>query len=170
MLSKRDDYFSSSFDKFYVIIVCCENIYVHFCVQKRNRRFFCTGSFYQLLACLFETTWHFFFKRVSRWQVSSIRSDADSRSFIPTGNYLHSLSLPVQLSVQFTECKSINGCIFTFFQRISTASGDGKHYCYPHFTCAVDTENIRRVFNDCRDIIQRMHLRQYELLWLNFGF
>lgn len=51
------------------------------------------------------------------------------------------------------------------FQRISTASGDGKHYCYPHFTCAVDTENIRRVFNDCRDIIQRMHLRQYELLW-----
>ena len=51
------------------------------------------------------------------------------------------------------------------FQKISTASGDGRHYCYPHFTCAVDTENIRRVFNDCRDIIQRMHLRQYELLW-----
>uniref|UniRef100_A0A8C9T792 G protein subunit alpha L n=1 Tax=Scleropages formosus TaxID=113540 RepID=A0A8C9T792_SCLFO len=50
------------------------------------------------------------------------------------------------------------------FLRISTASGDRRHYCYPHFTCAVDTENIRRVFNDCRDIIQRMHLRQYELL------
>ncbi|XP_042317617.1 guanine nucleotide-binding protein G(olf) subunit alpha isoform X1 [Sceloporus undulatus] len=50
------------------------------------------------------------------------------------------------------------------FLRISTSTGDGKHYCYPHFTCAVDTENIRRVFNDCRDIIQRMHLRQYELL------
>lgn len=50
-------------------------------------------------------------------------------------------------------------------QKISTATGDGKHYCYPHYTCAVDTENIRRVFNDCRDIIQRMHLRQYELLW-----
>ncbi|KAJ3611369.1 hypothetical protein NHX12_021385 [Muraenolepis orangiensis] len=49
-------------------------------------------------------------------------------------------------------------------KRISTASGGGKHYCYPHFTCAVDTENIRRVFQDCRDIIQRMHLRQYELL------
>ncbi|XP_063440829.1 guanine nucleotide-binding protein G(s) subunit alpha-like isoform X1 [Mytilus galloprovincialis] len=48
--------------------------------------------------------------------------------------------------------------------RISTSSGEGRHYCYPHFTCAVDTENIRRVFNDCRDIIQRMHLRQYELL------
>nr|XP_033789989.1 LOW QUALITY PROTEIN: guanine nucleotide-binding protein G(olf) subunit alpha [Geotrypetes seraphini] len=50
------------------------------------------------------------------------------------------------------------------FLRISTAGGDGRHHCYPHFTCAVDTENIRRVFNDCRDIIQRMHLRQYELL------
>ncbi|KAM4688642.1 guanine nucleotide-binding protein G(olf) subunit alpha isoform 1-T1 [Discoglossus pictus] len=50
------------------------------------------------------------------------------------------------------------------FLRISTASVDNRHYCYPHFTCAVDTENIRRVFNDCRDIIQRMHLRQYELL------
>uniref|UniRef100_A0A8C6MBN3 Guanine nucleotide-binding protein G(olf) subunit alpha-like n=1 Tax=Nothobranchius furzeri TaxID=105023 RepID=A0A8C6MBN3_NOTFU len=52
----------------------------------------------------------------------------------------------------------------TWAAMISTASGDGKHYCYPHFTCAIDTENIRRVFNDCRDIIQRMHLRQYELL------
>lgn len=50
------------------------------------------------------------------------------------------------------------------FLRISTATNDGRHFCYPHFTCAVDTENIRRVFNDCRDIIQRMHLRQYELL------
>jgi len=50
------------------------------------------------------------------------------------------------------------------FLKISTASGEGRHYCYPHFTCAVDTENIRRVFNDCKDIIQRMHLRQYELL------
>ncbi|ESN96641.1 hypothetical protein HELRODRAFT_68124, partial [Helobdella robusta] len=48
------------------------------------------------------------------------------------------------------------------FQKL--AQSDGRHYCYPHFTCAVDTENIRRVFNDCRDIIQRMHLRQYELL------
>lgn len=55
--------------------------------------------------------------------------------------------------------------LLCLLQRISTASGDGRHYCYPHFTCAVDTENIRRVFSDCRDIIQRMHLRQYELLW-----
>jgi len=48
------------------------------------------------------------------------------------------------------------------------SGGDAKqhsaHHCYPHFTCAVDTENIRRVFNDCRDIIQRVHLRMYEIL------
>uniref|UniRef100_A0A8C2JWP0 GNAS complex locus n=1 Tax=Cyprinus carpio TaxID=7962 RepID=A0A8C2JWP0_CYPCA len=50
------------------------------------------------------------------------------------------------------------------FLRISTESGDGRHYCYPHFTCAVDTENIRRVFNDCRHIIQRMLLWQHEYL------
>jgi len=51
------------------------------------------------------------------------------------------------------------------FLRISAPTSDNsRHHCYPHFTTAVDTENIRRVFNDCRDIIQRMHLMQYELL------
>ena len=50
------------------------------------------------------------------------------------------------------------------FLQISNATGEGKHDCYPHFTCAVNTENIRRVFNDCRDTIFRLHLRQYELL------
>ena len=54
---------------------------------------------------------------------------------------------------------------FDFLQKISAQSNEtNRHYCYPHFTTAVDTENIRRVFNDCRDIIQRMHLMQYELL------
>jgi len=56
-------------------------------------------------------------------------------------------------------------CSFHFFlQRLSQKSHDGRHYCYPHFTTAVDTENIRRVFDSCRDIIQRMHLQKYELL------
>ncbi|CAF0957236.1 unnamed protein product [Adineta steineri] len=50
------------------------------------------------------------------------------------------------------------------FLRVSTATGANTHQCYPHFTCAVDTENIRRVFSDCRSIIQRIHLRHYELL------
>jgi len=59
--------------------------------------------------------------------------------------------------------KDLKAMFYVILQRISSV-GDSQHYCYPHFTCAVDTENIRRVFNDCRDIIQRMHLRQYELL------
>lgn len=51
------------------------------------------------------------------------------------------------------------------FLRVSNRpTHTGKHYCYPHFTTAVDTENIRRVFDSCRDIIQRMHLQKYELL------
>lgn len=54
-----------------------------------------------------------------------------------------------------------------FLQISSVSNNQGStstHFCYPHFVCAVDTENVRRVFNDCKDIIQRMHLRQYELL------
>ncbi|CAF1289035.1 unnamed protein product [Rotaria sordida] len=34
------------------------------------------------------------------------------------------------------------------FLRISTAAGNTRHSCYPHFTCAVDTENIRRPASD----------------------
>eukprot|EP00731_Ephydatia_muelleri_P025995 Em0018g95a len=53
------------------------------------------------------------------------------------------------------------------FVRISKATESDPrhpHYLYPHFTTAIDTENIKRVFNSCRDIIQREHLRKYELL------
>ena len=74
---------------------------------------------------------------------------------------------PVEAAQEGDDCAEVIRAKYFIrdeFLRISTASGDGRHYCYPHFTCAVDTENIRRVFNDCRDIIQRMHLRQYELL------
>ncbi|KAI1692273.1 g-protein alpha subunit domain-containing protein [Ditylenchus destructor] len=53
------------------------------------------------------------------------------------------------------------------FLKIATGGGREsvrERHCYPHFTCAVDTENIRRVFNDCSYIIQHIHLKQYELL------
>uniref|UniRef100_A0A914UXX6 Guanine nucleotide-binding protein G(s) subunit alpha n=1 Tax=Plectus sambesii TaxID=2011161 RepID=A0A914UXX6_9BILA len=35
-----------------------------------------------------------------------------------------------------------------------------KRYLYPHFTCAVDTENIRRVFDACKDIVLRCESRR----------
>ncbi|XP_065067970.1 guanine nucleotide-binding protein G(olf) subunit alpha-like [Rhopilema esculentum] len=38
------------------------------------------------------------------------------------------------------------------------------HDCYPHFTCAVDTKNIERIFDSCRFIIQREHLRKIGVL------
>lgn len=53
------------------------------------------------------------------------------------------------------------------FVRISKATESDPrhpHYLYPHFTTAIDTGNIKRVFASCRDIIQREHLRKYELL------
>lgn len=49
------------------------------------------------------------------------------------------------------------------FQRLTQGQQKDRR-CYPHFTCAIDTENIKRVFNDCRDIIQRLHLIKYNLL------
>lgn len=36
--------------------------------------------------------------------------------------------------------------------------------CYSHFTCAVDTENIKRVFNDCNHIIRAEILNSIGLL------
>nr|XP_060616221.1 guanine nucleotide-binding protein G(s) subunit alpha-like [Anolis sagrei ordinatus] len=39
-----------------------------------------------------------------------------------------------------------------------------KHSYYTHFTCAVDAENVQKAFNDCGDVIQRLHFRQYKSL------
>lgn len=44
------------------------------------------------------------------------------------------------------------------FLRISVACGNEERHCYPLFACAVDTENICRVFSACCDILQHMHL------------
>jgi guanine nucleotide-binding protein G(s) subunit alpha len=44
----------------------------------------------------------------------------------------------------------------------------GKNFRYrrffPHFTCAVDTQNIKRVFDDCRENIQWKYLSEYDLI------
>ncbi|KAL3287756.1 hypothetical protein HHI36_002220 [Cryptolaemus montrouzieri] len=50
------------------------------------------------------------------------------------------------------------------FQKISKDSNHEDHRCYTHFTCAVDTENIKRVFDDCRDSIQWKYLKEFDLL------
>ncbi|XP_065914028.1 guanine nucleotide-binding protein G(s) subunit alpha-like isoform X1 [Dysidea avara] len=62
------------------------------------------------------------------------------------------------------DVRKAKGFIRDLFKNISEATPDKRHSLYTHFTIAVDTENIRKVFNSCRDIIQKEHLRQYELL------
>ncbi len=39
-----------------------------------------------------------------------------------------------------------------------------KKFCIPYFTCAVDTDNIQRVFKGCCNILQREHLEKFGLL------
>lgn len=40
----------------------------------------------------------------------------------------------------------------------------GSRLCFPHFTCAVDTNHMRRIFDDCRTVIQRIHLQRFGIL------
>lgn len=40
----------------------------------------------------------------------------------------------------------------------------GTRLCFPHFTCAVDTNHMRRIFDDCRTVIQRIHLQRFGIL------
>ena len=68
------------------------------------------------------------------------------------------------LQSEFTRAKFFIKDKFVQMSQQGDKKKHAAHFCYPHFTCAVDTENIRRVFNDCRDIIQRVHLRMYEIL------
>ncbi len=43
--------------------------------------------------------------------------------------------------------------------------GPAGPHCYPHFTCAIHTEDVGKLINDCcRDILQRVHLRMHEIL------
>ena len=50
-------------------------------------------------------------------------------------------------------------------QRVTMQAQVDHKYVYPYFTTAIDTQNIKRVFSSCKDIIQRLHLKQYDLLW-----
>ncbi len=48
---------------------------------------------------------------------------------------------------------------------VAAGGGPGGPHCYPHFTCAIHTEDIGKLINDCcRDILQRVHLRMHEIL------
>jgi len=44
------------------------------------------------------------------------------------------------------------------------ATENGTRLCFPHFTCAVDTNHMRKIFEDCRIMIQRIHLERFGIL------
>lgn len=48
------------------------------------------------------------------------------------------------------------------FMKIGKETEDKR--VYPHFTTAISTENVKRVFEACKDIIQQLHLQQYGLV------
>uniref|UniRef100_A0A095A0B9 Adenylate cyclase-stimulating G alpha protein n=1 Tax=Schistosoma haematobium TaxID=6185 RepID=A0A095A0B9_SCHHA len=107
------------------------------------------------------------------WRLESSRKR--SRLFDPPLKFQHQYSV-IALAEYRHENSEVIRARFFFrdeFLKVTSNNNGGRHYCYPHLTCAVDTENIRRVFNDCRDIIQRMHLRQthnavvFEILFAN---
>ena len=60
--------------------------------------------------------------------------------------------------------KSKNYDIFYEFNDIMTYQTNFKKFCIPYFTCAVDTENIKRVFKACNNILQKEHLEKTGLI------
>lgn len=53
-------------------------------------------------------------------------------------------------------------------QAINHDKRDERKMLYPHFTCATDTENIRRVFSDVKDTVLLKSLRDYGVIWTSF--
>ncbi|XP_063907978.1 guanine nucleotide-binding protein G(s) subunit alpha-like isoform X2 [Zophobas morio] len=51
------------------------------------------------------------------------------------------------------------------FEKISmTSNRTVDHRFFSHYTCAVDTENIKRVFDACREVVQIKNLLDYDLI------
>lgn len=46
-------------------------------------------------------------------------------------------------------------------------SSSSSRLCFPHFTCAVDTNHMRKIFEDCRTVIQRIHLERFGIIAMN---
>ncbi|XP_071505575.1 guanine nucleotide-binding protein G(s) subunit alpha-like [Diadema antillarum] len=67
-------------------------------------------------------------------------------------------------SREFFKAKSFIKDKFTNISVVQNTEIKFRKCCYPHYTCAVDTENIKKVFHYCEDIIQRENLKKYELL------
>lgn len=55
-------------------------------------------------------------------------------------------------------------------QAINRDRREERKTLYPHFTCATDTNNIRRVFSDVKDTVLLKSLRDYGVIWTVIGW
>jgi hypothetical protein len=55
--------------------------------------------------------------------------------------------------------RSVRDIQFYLLDKFESARKDRKRPFFYHFTTAVDTENIRRVFKDCRESILEQNLK-----------
>ena len=85
--------------------------------------------------------------------------------YFPAYEYYH----PIQVSkkdalnepAEFTRAKYFfRDCFLQIIQK----SSNSARSCFPHFTCAVDTDHMRKIFEDCRIMIQRIHLERFGIL------
>lgn len=53
-------------------------------------------------------------------------------------------------------------------QAITRDKSGERKTLYPHFTCATDTNNIRRVFSDVKDTVLLKSLRDYGVIWISY--
>ena len=73
--------------------------------------------------------------------------------------------------MEFTRAKYFfRDCFLFQTQEAESEAGSSSRssrLCFPHFTCAVDTNNMRKIFEDCRLMIQRIHLDRFGILTLD---
>lgn len=63
--------------------------------------------------------------------------------------------------VEFSRAKLFFKDCFLTITKQSERSSPTRRWCYPHFTCALDTNHMRKIFEDCRFSIQKSHLDRF---------
>ncbi|XP_055341666.1 guanine nucleotide-binding protein G(s) subunit alpha-like [Paramacrobiotus metropolitanus] len=99
-----------------------------------------------------------FLNKLDQFQEKIIRSCSSLEAFFPSYKDYCVPSSAMTLPGDNLESLRARYYIRHEITRI-TSSSNTQHVCYPHFTAAIDGEAVRRVFNDCRDIIQRSQLQ-----------
>lgn len=82
--------------------------------------------------------------------------------------YNPAISIKDTEHVDFVRAKLYLRDCFLFQTQVNEGEGRrSSRLCFPHFTCAVDTTNMRKIFEDCRLMIQRIHLDRFGILTMD---